>query len=110
MHDIETDDKNNEDQFAKNGNETPESRNEDQDKEWNEFQSHFYSVLESSETMVQEATLTGQLQRLKDDLLSSGLLNTNNTNVRHTVSPDHKGARSIGTGTDERHDKTLVNF
>ena len=108
MHDIEADGEEDRDLFAKNGNEIPESGNEDQDKEWNEFQSQFYTVLESSETMVQEATLTGQLQRLKDDLLSSGLLNTSNTNVLLTVSPEHKQTISIGTGTNQRHDKMLV--
>ena len=43
------------------------------DQEWNEFRSQFESVLESSEVIIQQSTIEGHLQKLKEDLLINAL-------------------------------------
>ena len=96
------------------GNETPKSRNEssksgneDHDKEWDEFQSQFYSVLEASESVVHEATLAGQLLRLRDDLQSTiTTATTDNTNATDNPTNNNVSSSvSVGTMTGGRDNK-----
>lgn len=41
--------------------------------DWNTFQAQFQSVFDSSDAVVQEATLAGQIQKLKDELAIKAL-------------------------------------
>ena len=88
-------------------NESSKSGNEDHDKEWDEFQSQFYSVLEASESIVHEATLAGQLLRLRDDL-QSAITTTTTDNTNATDNPTNNNVYSsvsVGTMTGGRDNK-----
>lgn len=45
----------------------------DDNNDWIKFQSQFQSVLDSSDIIVHQSTLAGQLQRLKDDLVATAI-------------------------------------
>ena len=91
---------------TKSRNESSKSGNKDHDKEWDEFQSQFYSVLEASESVVHEATLAGQLLRLRDDLQSTITTTTNNTNATDNPTNNNVSSSvSVGTMTGGRDNK-----
>lgn len=93
-------------EHTKSRNESSKSGNEDHDKEWDEFQSQFYSVLEASESVVHEATLAGQLLRLRDDLQSAITTTTDNTNATDNPTNNNVSSSvSVGTMTGGRDNR-----